>query len=278
MTWQDSTRHKLATAPTDLRFAVLFSTRAQHGMLTALIAVYLEIREIARECTDPSVAHLKLLWWQEEVSLLLQGRPRHPLTNVLAHFLPVEPPPIQLFMDIIEGVRTDIAGSPFAHFHEVEHYCHCCGGALLELAALLSGAQRQRTLEAARRLGLAWQLTEIVLRCRLLAKAGWVHLAADDLLAHGVDRQVIGTRHPGTECRALLADYTQRIRTLLRYVRIDAEPERSQLSGGWILCSFAQARLNKFARSDYKTDRKPVELGAISMLVCAWRSARMVAG
>jgi hypothetical protein len=49
-----------AGLPLDLRHAVQFSPDRYRAKLTALCALYGEIREIPHECRDPAVAETKL--------------------------------------------------------------------------------------------------------------------------------------------------------------------------------------------------------------------------
>ncbi len=273
----EQARRKLAAAPADLRFAVLFTPRGQREALTALFAIYVEIREILRECSDAGVAQAKLAWWREEIGLLGEHKPRHPLSlNLLAaskkRGLPVQP-----FLGIIESVRADIAAPPFPHFADVEHYCQCRGGTLVELAALLRGAQQQTTLAAARRLGAAWQLADIVTQGAVYAEHGRVYFAADDLRKHGVDRHIVGDAHTDTGLKKLLADYAQRARTLRDTAKADITAECDMLCSGWILNGLAEARLKKITRPDYKPGGAPVELRPLAALITAWRSARAAA-
>ncbi|MGB9430175.1 MAG: squalene/phytoene synthase family protein [Gammaproteobacteria bacterium] len=270
----EEVRHKLAAAPIDLRLAVQFSPREQRDALTALFAVYLEIREIPLECSDAGVARTKLAWWQEEISLLAEHKSRHPLTQYLAQCIGARPLPTEPCMEIIAGAHTDVSTFAFPHFEDVERYCYRCGGALMELAALLAGAQQPATLDAARRLGIAWQLANIVVTTPTHAQHGRVYFATDDLHKHGVDRHIVGEAHTGTGLEALLADYAQRARAFADAAASAPLPEPQAMVAARVLNSLAQARLKKFEWLDYKLSGPPVKLRPFAALFTAWRSAR----
>ena len=274
MNLSDPARQKLSAAPADLRFAVLFAPREQRDALTALFAVYLEIREILHECSDAGVARTKLDWWREEISQLVDHKPRHPFSVNLSRFTDQQPLPSQPFLDIIESVYMDIAVPSFPHFEDVERYCQRRGGALLELAALLSGAQRQSTRQAARQLGIPWQLAQIILYSTVHAQHGRIYFAADDLHKHGVDRHIVGNVHTDTGIRALLADYAERSRAFRDGAMSSVQTEREMLSSAGILNGLAQVRLKKLARLDYNLGNLPVELHPFTALFTAWRCAR----
>lgn len=269
----DAGWQKLATAPADLRFAVLFAPRAQRSVLTALFAVYLEIREILRECSDAEVAHAKLEWWREEIARLAAHRPRHPLSIRLDQQTRDAAVPTEPLYAIVESVARDINVAPFHDFDAVEEYCRQRGGALTQLAAALAGARAPGSLDAACLLGRSWQLADIVLNGLQYAEHGRIYFASDDLHKHGVDRHVSGAAHSFAGVRALLEDYAARARALHATALAQTEVTWPDLSVGLVLGGLGQARLKKFARSGYPEAAAPVELQPFAQLWTAWRSA-----
>jgi 15-cis-phytoene synthase len=267
-------REKLAAAPPDFGFAVLFSPREQRAALTALFAIYLEIHEILLECSDPDVARAKLGWWREEVSQLFEQHPRHPLTQNLARCVRDRALPAQCFMEIIGAVEMDYAKLSFQHFEEVERYCFRRGGALLELLAASAGARQTDTLAAARRMGAAWQLADIVLQAVVHARQGRVYFAADDLRRHRLDRHIVESIHTDSALTGLLADYAQRAFAFMDSTAANKSSEKHVLIGPSIITGLARARLRNFSRTGYRPKHIPVELHPFIELVTAWRIAR----
>lgn len=275
MTATDSARRKLAAAPADLRFAALFSSREQRPALTALLAVYTEVREILRECQDAGVARTKLGWWQKEMELLVQHQPRHPLCKVLDTCLHGYTLPAQTLIDVTASVSADISALAFQHYEEVEHYCRLRGGALTELAAQIGGPQSAATLEAARWLGQSWQLADIVLNGLEYARLGRNYFASDDLRRHGVDSHVADDHHSAAGVQTLLQDYAQRAQALRTNALVIMGTTGHNLTCGRVLAGLASARLKKLAARAYKPTATPVELHAFTRLWIAWRSARL---
>ncbi|MDE2069834.1 MAG: squalene/phytoene synthase family protein [Gammaproteobacteria bacterium] len=274
MNLAEEARRRLAAAPADLRFAVLFAPHAQRSVLTTLFAVYLEIREILRECSDADVARAKLGWWREEIALLAGHRARHPLSIRLDQLIGDVALPTEPLYEIIESVARDIDAAAFHDFDEVEKYCRQRGGALTELTTALAGACIPGTLAAARLLGRSWQLADIVVNGLVYAEHGRIYFASDDLRKHGIDRHVSGAAHSFAGVQALLADYAARARALHATALAQTEVTWSDLSAGLVLGGLAQARLKKFARTGYPKAAAPVELQPFAQLWTAWRSAR----
>lgn len=268
----EEARRKLAAAPADLRFAVLFSPRTQRAALTALMAVYLEIREVLQECSDAGVARSKLAWWREEIGLLAEHRPRHPLSVSLVPFLPDGYAWQAALLAIVESAETDVALPPFPQFEDVERYCAGRGGALLELSAALAGARHHEALAAARNRGTGWQLAELVLRAGEHAEQGRVYFASADLHKHSVDRHIVAGVHGNTGLRALLADYARRARAFATAAAPQADADA--LVAVRVVSGLACARLKKFAVFNYDAALPPVELPPFARLWSAWRSAR----
>ncbi|MDE2197001.1 MAG: squalene/phytoene synthase family protein, partial [Gammaproteobacteria bacterium] len=205
----EEARRKLVDAPADLRLATLFAPAAQRHALTALFAVYVEIREIQRECSDRGVASAKLGWWEEEIDALYAGHPRHPLTRQLTPFVPRLAAQHDCFHAIIAGVQMDVSAAGCASFEDVKRQCYRHAGALAELTVALNGAASTEAFQAARLLGNAWRLAEIVTGGIAQALHGHMYFAADDLHRHGVDLHITGGAHSNAGVSALLADYAR---------------------------------------------------------------------
>lgn len=266
---------KLASAPLDFRLANTFTPAVHRPALTALVAVYLEIRVIPVECRDPGVAEVKLGWWQQEIETLYAGTPRHPLTQALAPHMAALAGRQPVFLDIISGARMDIAGSTYADFEAVKRYCYRHSGALAELGALLAGARSEETLMAARLLGNSHRLAYITTAGTAEALQGRVYFAATDLKAHGVDRHIHGETQDEAPVRALLAEYAGKTRAM-REAALASVPsaEGDSLVACRVLSALGLKRVAKLEAAGFKPDAKPVELHPLSALLTAWRAAR----
>ncbi|HEV2321081.1 MAG TPA: squalene/phytoene synthase family protein [Gammaproteobacteria bacterium] len=266
---------KLAAAPLDLRLALTFSPMADRAALTALFALYLEIREVPVECRDPGVAEVKLAWWQQEIEALYAWNPRHPLTQALApHLAPIagcKP----VFLDLITGTRMDITGSALASYEDVKRYCYRHSGALAELGALLAGARSREALLAARLLGNSHRLAYITTAGTAEALHGRVYFAAQDLQAHGVDRHVHGESGSDTAIAALLEDYAGRVRDMRREALAGTPAAEHGALAAWrVLSALGLKRLARLETRGFRSGAEPVELQPLNALFTAWRGAR----
>ncbi len=265
---------KLASAHLDYRLALTFTPAGRRAALTALFAVYLEIREVLVECHDPGVAEVKLAWWQQEIEALYAGKSRHPLAQALASHLAPLAAKKELFLDLITGTRMDIAGSTPASFEDVKRYCYRHSGALAELSARLMGAATDQTALAARLLGNSYRLAYIVTAGAQEALRGRVYFAAEDLKTHGVERHVHG-EGDDAPLQALLKDYAQRMEAMRADGVAEAtSTERACLASWRVLSGLGRKRVAKFAAAGFRLSDEAVELQPLSALFTAWRGAR----
>ena len=63
---------------------------------------------------------------------------------------------------VIEGCRMDLEQTRYLDFAALERYCHLVAGVVGEVSARIFGQADPRTTEYAHKLGLAFQLTNII--------------------------------------------------------------------------------------------------------------------
>ena len=266
---------KLATAPLDIRLALTFNPEPLRAALSALWAVYREIREIPVECRDPGVAEVKLRWWEEEIGALYAGKPRHPMSQALWPHLSALVGKQPVFADIIMGARVDIVGPSLPSFEDVKRYCYRHSGSLAELSALLGGASSKEALLAARLLGNSYRLADIALTGTAAALQGRLYFAAEDLRAHGVDKHIHGDAQGDATVRALVQDYAGRARAMhAEALAALPAPERGSTLAWQVMTALAMRRLDRLERKGFSADPEAVESHPLPALFTAWRAAR----
>ena len=98
------------------------------------------------------------------------------------------PVPLDAFEDLILGAEMDLDELRFATFTELELYCRRVGGSIGRLSVGVFGASdAERALELADRLGVAFQLTNILRDVGEDRAKGRVYLPQEDLDRFGVD-------------------------------------------------------------------------------------------
>jgi phytoene synthase len=266
---------KVSTASLDLRLSLIFLPAAERAAQAALHAVYLELHEVPQEARDPSVADVKLRWWDEEIGFLYVGKARHPMTQALQPYMPALKGLDSLFRELVLGTRMDIAGAGFPTFEEVKRYCYRHSGALAELSCVLGGGHSEETRLAARLLGNATCLGNIAARGVAQALQGRLCFAAEDLKLHGIDKHIHGETQASEQVQELVEDYGDRARAMRAAARMGVPAsERTALRVWQVRCALALKRALKQERAGTAHAAEPVELQPLSALFTAWRAAR----
>jgi 15-cis-phytoene synthase len=96
--------------------------------------------------------------------------------------------PADAFDDLTDGAEMDLRGTAYETFGELEVYCRRVAGSVGRLSVGVFGAtERERALDLADRLGVAFQLTNILRDVAEDLANGRVYLPREDLDAFGVD-------------------------------------------------------------------------------------------
>ena len=181
MTPDEYCQQKAAQSGSSFYYSFLFLPPDRRRAITALYAFCREVDDIVDECSDASVAQIKLAWWREELARLYAGEPQHPVARALAPALKPFDIKQALLAEIIDGMQMDLAQNRYLDFAALEQYCHRVAGVVGLLAATIFGYSDERTLAYAHTLGLAFQLTNIIRDVGEDSRKGRIYLPLDEL-------------------------------------------------------------------------------------------------
>src|SRR6187549_259483 len=162
MTPQEYVQQKAAASGSSFYYAFLFLPKPRRAAITAFYAFCREVDDVVDEVSDPGVARTKLAWWQSEVAQAFAGQPHHPVMQALmpcAAAFGIEQRQLQA---VIEGCQMDLEQTRYLDFPGLERYCHLVAGVVGEVSAGIFGQTSPQTTEYAHKLGLAFQLTNII--------------------------------------------------------------------------------------------------------------------
>ena len=181
MTPDEYCKDKAASSGSSFYYSFLFLPPGRRRAITALYAFCREVDDVVDETEDQQVARTKLAWWRNELANLFAGKPQHPVTRALE-------PALQPFgitearlNDIIDGMQMDLDQSRYLDFVGLEKYCYRVAGVVGLLAAGIFGYRNAGTLEYAKNLGLAFQLTNIIRDVGDDARRNRIYLPMDEL-------------------------------------------------------------------------------------------------
>jgi 15-cis-phytoene synthase len=191
-------RQKAAGSGSSFYYSFLFLPPERRRAITALYAFCREVDDAVDEPSDPLVARAKLDWWRGEISRLYAGVPEHPVSKALIPAIgPYDIRQADLD-EIMNGMEMDLSAARYPDFSSLRVYCHRVAGVVGLLAARIFGYRNARTLDYAEKLGLAFQLTNIIRDIGEDARKNRIYLPADELARFGVSAtDVIACRHSG---------------------------------------------------------------------------------
>ena len=181
MTPDEYCKDKAASSGSSFYYSFLFLPPDRRRAITALYAFCREVDDVVDEIEDQQVARTKLAWWRNEVANLFAGRPQHPVTRALEPAIaPFGITAVRL-NEIIDGMQMDLDQSRYLDFKGLETYCYHVAGVVGLLAAGIFGYRNAATLEYAKNLGLAFQLTNIIRDVGDDARRNRIYLPMDEL-------------------------------------------------------------------------------------------------
>jgi len=273
MTPDEYCRQKAAQSGSSFYYSFLFLPLERRRAITALYAFCREVDDAVDEPSDPSAARATLAWWRGEVDRLFAGNPQHPVTRALDPAIePFGITKVQL-NEIMDGMEMDLNQSRYMNFAGLQLYCHRVAGVVGALAAGIFGYRNPRTREYAEKLGLAFQLTNIIRDVGEDARKNRIYLPLDELKEYGV-----------TAADILNANHTESFVRLMRFqagrarrcydealALLPAEDRRAQRPG-LMMAAIYRALLDEIAGDDYRVLQQRTALTPIRKLWIAWRT------
>jgi phytoene synthase len=196
MTPDEYCQQKAAGSGSSFYYSFMFLPPDRRRAITAVYAYCREVDDIVDECTDTGIARTKLAWWRDELARLYAGQPQHPVSRALQPCVDVFDLRQELMLEIIDGMEMDLTQNRYLDFKALDTYCYRVAGAVGLLAARIFGYTDPRTLDYARDLGTAFQLTNIVRDVGEDARKNRIYLPLDELARFGVGvPQILDARH-----------------------------------------------------------------------------------
>jgi phytoene synthase len=239
MTPQQYCQQKTAKSGSSFYYSFMFLSKQRREAITALYAFCREVDDIADECTELSIAQVKLNWWRSEIENLYQNKPIHPVTKAL--LIPVKTYHLDAehFNEIIDGMEMDLNFNRYEDFKQLQLYCYRVASVVGLLSAQIFGFNNRKTLKFAHDLGMAFQLTNIIRDVGEDARRNRIYLPLDELAQFNVSENDI-----------LHSRESESVKQLLDY-----QIERAE--------SYYDRALNELPNEDRKSQRVGLMMAAI---------------
>jgi phytoene synthase len=266
-------QQKAAQSGSSFYYSFLFLPPERRRAITALYAFCREIDDTVDEISDTEVARAKLLWWRRELEAMLEGQPNHPVTKALHPHLETYSIDGAHLRAIVDGMEMDLNQTRYLDYAALQRYCWHVAGAVGVLSARIFGATNPRTTEFAEKLGLAFQLTNIIRDVGEDARKGRIYLPADEMQRFGITAaDVLNARHT-PKFEQLMGFQAERARRAYEeaFAVLPAEDRRSQRPG-IIMAAIYRALLEEIERDGFHVLDRRISLTPLRKLWLAWKS------
>ncbi|RYY92163.1 MAG: squalene synthase HpnD [Comamonadaceae bacterium] len=272
MTPEQYVQQKAAASGSSFYYAFLFLPAPRRAAITAFYAFCREIDDVVDEISDPSVARIKLAWWRAEVSQAFGGRPTHPVLQALMPHVPVYGLEEAQLQSVIRGCEMDLEQSRYLDYPNLRRYCHLVAGVVGEVSARIFGQTQPGTTEYAHKLGLAFQLTNIIRDVGEDAMRGRIYLPVTELQEFDVKANELLQRRHSDRFVALMRFQAQRAHAMYdEALRALPPQDRRAQKPGLMMASIYRTLLREIEAEDFKVLNQRISLTPVRKLWLAWK-------
>jgi len=266
-------QQKAAQSGSSFYYSFLFLPMERRRAITALYAFCREVDDTVDDCTDVSVAHNKLAWWRKEIGAMLAGNPTHPVTKALQPHMTTYALEGKHFLAIIDGMEMDLSQTRYLDYPGLQRYCWHVAGVVGILSASIFGVTQPATLQYAEKLGLAFQLTNIIRDVGEDARKGRIYLPVNELQQFNVTAaDILNARH-SENFEKLMRFQCERAQTIYdeAFALLPAEDRRAQRTG-LIMAAIYRALLTEIEHDGFHVLHQRISLTPIRKLWLAWKT------
>jgi phytoene synthase len=266
-------QQKTVQSGSSFYYSFLFLEPERRRAITALYALCRELDDTVDNATDESVARIKLAWWRTEIATMYHGTPTHPVTQALQPHLATYKLQEQHVLAIVDGMEMDLNQTRYLDFPGLKNYCWHVAGVVGILSASIFGVTSPRTLEYAEKLGLAFQLTNIIRDVGEDARKGRIYLPVNELQQFGVTAaDILNARH-SDKFEALMKFQADRARGYYdeAMALLPKEDRRAQRPG-LMMAAIYHTLLDEIERDHFHVLNQRISLTPLRKLWLAWKT------
>ena len=247
----------------------------------ALYAIYAFCRFVDDIADDDAVRDpaVMLARWREELDRVYGGEPTRPVSRALADAAHRFTIPREYFEEIIAGVEMDLTRKRYRTFEELSLYCYRVASAVGLICIEVFGYTNPAAKVYAEKLGIAFQLTNILRDVSEDASRGRIYLPLEDLASFDVTEDEILNCVYSSNFVRLMEFEANRARNFYREAEAAMPPEdRSTLLTAEAMRMIYGALLARIVRSNYRVLDRRLSLSAPRKLYLvgrAWASGRI---
>ena len=272
MTPQEYVQQKAAASGSSFYYAFLFLPAPRRAAITAFYAFCREVDDVVDDMIDPSLAQIKLAWWQREVGQAFAGNASHPVMKALVPLAAEFGIEQRHLLSVIEGCQMDLSQTRYLDYPALQRYCHLVAGIVGEVAARIFGQSEIQTTQYAHALGQALQLTNIIRDVGEDAGRGRIYLPVNELQQFDVKANEIVSRKHSDRFVALMEFQAKRAHA--KYDEAFAllpQQDRQSQKPGLMMASIYRTLLQEIERDNFQVMHQRTSLTPLRKLWLAWK-------
>ncbi|MFL6710328.1 MAG: presqualene diphosphate synthase HpnD, partial [Massilia sp.] len=201
------------------------------------------------------------------------GVPTHPVMLALQPHLAIYDLKEVHLQAIIDGMEMDLNQSRYLDYPALKKYCWHVASVVGILSASIFGVTDLRTLEYAEKLGLAFQLTNIIRDVGEDARKGRIYLPVNELQQFGVTAaDLLNTRH-SEKFEQLMAFQSARAQaTYDEAFALLPKADRRAQRPGLMMAAIYRALLDEIERDKFHVLTQRISLTPLRKLWLAWKT------
>jgi squalene synthase HpnC/squalene synthase HpnD len=209
----DSCLQIAKAAHSNFYYAFFLLPKSRRDGIVALYAFMRLIDDVADEGEDVAVKQKGLARWRAALDAAVTGSPLPPTATPqgAAEVLPAlvdtmnrYKMPARYLHDLISGAEMDLTVRDYPTFDRLREYCYRVAGTVGLTCTHVFGFTDQRALDLAEKLGLAFQLTNIIRDVHDDYALGRVYIPQEDLQRYNVEPEDFGRNEATLGVRELL--------------------------------------------------------------------------
>ncbi|WP_137176155.1 presqualene diphosphate synthase HpnD [Massilia sp. HP4] len=266
-------QQKTVQSGSSFYYSFLFLPPERRRAITALYAFCREVDDTVDEATDGSVARIKLAWWRTEVSKMYGGTPTHPVMLALQPHIATYKLGEKHLLAIVDGMEMDLDQSRYLDYPGLQRYCWHVAGVVGILSASIFGYTDPQTLAYAEKLGLAFQLTNIIRDVGDDARKGRIYLPVNELQQFGVTANDLLKLQHSEKFEALMRFQAERAQAVYdEALALLPKQDRRAQRPGLMMAAIYRTLLDEIQRDGFHVLNQRISLTPLRKLWLAWKT------
>lgn len=240
----------------DRFLTALFAPEKKRDDLMILFAFNVEVARIRETVTEPMIGQMRLQWWRDQVTEIVDGKgpsKGHPVAEPLSKVIEKRNLASTKFLTLLDAREQDMSDTPPATMEALVEYCSGTSATLASLALNVLAVSDTSTGKAAQHVGTAWALAGVVRSVRHRALAGHlVMLPGSAMEAAGITPQDLQSPDRAEAAADIIKSVCDESLNDIRQAR--AERDRVDLRALPVLlqATLADSYVRGIERADYR--------------------------